>query len=105
MTVQSLTHYGIHFIVPLIVSLLFFKKKWKIAYVIMLSTFVIDLDHLLANPLFDPNRCSINFHPLHTYYAMILYMILAVLKPTRIFGVGLIIHIIADAVDCAFILS
>ena len=28
----------------------------------MLTTMLIDLDHLLANPVFDPDRCSINFH-------------------------------------------
>lgn len=102
---QNITHYGIHFILPLIVSLVFFRKKWKMAYVIMLLTFVIDLDHLLANPIFEPNRCSINFHPLHTYYAIGVYALLALLKPTRVLGIGLVIHIIADTADCAFILA
>lgn len=102
---QTITHYGIHFMLPLLVSLIFFREKWKMAYVIMLLTFAIDLDHLLANPVFDPNRCSINFHPLHTYYAIVVYAVLALLKPTRILGIGLVIHIIADAADCTFILT
>lgn len=101
---QNFTHYGIHFILPLLVALVFFKQHWKKAYIIMLLAFIIDLDHLLANPMFDPNRCSINFHPLHNYYAIVIYNVLALLKPTRIFGIGLVIHIIADTADCAFIL-
>ena len=101
---QSTVHYGIHFILPLIIAYSFFRKKWKAAYLIMLLGMLIDLDHLLANPVFDSNRCSINFHLLHSYYAIIVYTILALLKPTRLLGLGLLIHIMADAVDCSFML-
>ena len=97
---QPILHYGIHFGLPLIVALLFFKTKWKTAYLIMLCGILIDLDHLLAQPMFDPNRCSIDFHPLHSYYAIAVYLGLAIFKKTRILGIGLIIHIIADAIDC-----
>ncbi len=97
---QTIIHYSIHFLLPLIVALIVFKSNWKIAYIIMLCGLCIDLDHLLASPIFDSNRCSINFHPLHSYYAIGIYIILALLKPTRIIGIGLIIHIIADATDC-----
>ncbi len=98
---QSSLHYGIHFGLPLVVALLFFKSNWKMAYLIMMCGMLIDLDHLLSTPLFDPNRCSINFHPLHSYYAMIVYVALALFKKTRLIGLGLCIHIIADVVDCA----
>ncbi|HLV14943.1 MAG TPA: DUF6122 family protein [Xanthomarina sp.] len=97
---QSILHYGIHFLVPIAVALLFFKSHWKSAALIMLCGIFIDLDHLLANPMFDPNRCSINFHPLHSYYAIGLYILLLLPKKTRIIGLGLVIHIIADSVDC-----
>ncbi|WP_040251113.1 DUF6122 family protein [Psychroserpens mesophilus] len=97
---QTFVHYGIHFIGPLIVALLCFKKHWKFALIIMLSTMLIDLDHLLATPMFDPNRCSINFHPLHSYYAIGVYILLTFIKKTRILGIGCVIHIIADAADC-----
>ena len=97
---QPILHYGLHFGLPLIVALLFFKIKWKTAYLIMLCGILIDLDHLFAQPMFDPNRCSINFHPLHSYYAIAIYLGLAIFKKTRILGIGLIIHIIADVVDC-----
>lgn len=99
--VPSVLHYGIHFGLPLGVALLFFKSNWKMAYFLMILGMLIDLDHLLATPIFDPNRCSINFHPLHSYYAMVVYVVLAVFKKTRWIGLGLCIHIIADVVDCA----
>ena len=99
---QPIVHYGIHFIVPLLIALIFFKNSWKKAFLIMIATMLIDLDHLIASPIFDPGRCSINFHPLHSYYAIGLYIILAFIKKTRILGIGLCIHIIADWVDCLF---
>ena len=66
----------------------------------MVLGMLIDLDHLLATPIFAPNRCSINFHPLHTYYAIILYFALLIPKKTRLIGLGLVIHILADTTDC-----
>jgi len=39
----------------------------------MVATILVDLDHLLATPIFDPERCSIGFHPLHSIVAIILY--------------------------------
>lgn len=97
---QVVIHYGIHFIVPLLVALLFFKSIWVKAYLIMIACMLIDLDHLLASPIFDANRCSINFHPLHSYYAIGVYLLLVLFKKTRILGLGLAIHILADWVDC-----
>jgi len=74
-------------------------KTWAI----MLLTMVIDLDHLLAQPIFDANRCSINFHPLHTYYALGIYILLLVPKKTRIVAIGLCLHFLIDVVDCLLI--
>lgn len=99
---QTIAHYGCHVFIPLIVALVFYKSNWKIAFLIMFSGMLIDLDHLLANPVFDPNRCSINYHPLHSYYALVIYIILIIPKKTRLLGLGLVIHLIADAVDCSF---
>lgn len=97
---QSFIHYGIHFGLPLVIAFLFFRSNWKSTYLIMIATMLIDLDHLLATPLFDPGRCSINFHPLHTYYAMVVYVGFLFFKKSRILGIGLVIHMIADATDC-----
>ena len=98
--IQPIVHYGIHFLVTLIVAFLFFKSNCRTAFLIMIATMLIDLDHLLTNPIFDPNRCSINFHPLHSYISIGLYILLLFPKKTRILGLGLVIHIIADTVDC-----
>lgn len=97
---QTIIHYGIHLLLPLVVAIVFFRKQWKRAYLMMLCGLLIDLDHLLADPIFDPNRCSIGFHPLHTYWAIAVYVIMTLFKKTRLIGIGLVIHIIADQVDC-----
>ena len=66
----------------------------------MMLAMLIDLDHLLADPVFDPTRCSINFHPLHSYAAILVYIVLCIPKKTRLVGLGLLIHILADSADC-----
>jgi hypothetical protein len=93
-------HISLHLILPLVVVGLFFKKEWKIAYFIMLSTMLVDLDHLLANPIYDPNRCSIGFHPLHQPWFIAFYFILSFYPRTRFIGIGLVIHMVLDAIDC-----
>jgi hypothetical protein len=98
--IQAIIHYGIHFIGPLLVALLFYKTQWKKAYGLMLLGLLIDLDHVLATPIFEAGRCSINFHPLHSYYAIAVYVLLTLFKKTRLLGLGLCIHILADTVDC-----
>ncbi|PCJ98265.1 MAG: hypothetical protein COA50_01790 [Flavobacteriaceae bacterium] len=96
-------HYGIHFLVPIAVGFFFFKEHRTKAIIILLAGLLIDFDHLLADPIFDPNRCSINFHPLHSYTMIVVYILLLFFKKTRLFGLALIIHIIADYADCWFI--
>jgi len=66
----------------------------------MLATMLVDVDHLFANPIFHPGRCSINFHPLHTYWAMAVYVVLLFFKKTRIIAVGLLFHMLTDFIDC-----
>ncbi|KYG80815.1 hypothetical protein AWW67_08310 [Roseivirga seohaensis] len=98
---QSLIHYFLHFGFPLVIALVFFKKDWKKTYLILLATMLVDLDHLFANPIFDPGRCSINFHFLHTYYAMGFYVVLLFFKkPFRIISIGLLFHMLTDYSDC-----
>ena len=100
---RHLLHYGIHFLVPILIALAFFKdNRFKVA-LMLLAGIAIDIDHIWASPLFDPNRCSIGFHPLHSYLAIMAYGALPFFKPTRIVGLALIIHIIADMVDCLLI--
>lgn len=97
---QTITHYSLHFLAPGLIAYLFFREHWKKAWLIMLATMFIDVDHLLADPIFSPNRCSINFHPLHSYWAIVVYLILSYIKTTRIIGIGLLLHIITDTIDC-----
>ena len=66
----------------------------------MMLTMLVDLDHLLADPIYDPGRCSIGFHPLHKFVQIGLYLILSVLPKTRLIGIGLVIHMLLDAIDC-----
>ena len=68
----------------------------------MIATMLVDLDHLLAQPMYDPNRCSIGFHPLHTWPAILVYAGLTWPKKTRWIGVGLLIHMALDGLDCAW---
>ena len=96
-------HYGIHFIIPIAIGFLFFKQNRARVILILLAGIIIDIDHLLASPIFDPNRCSIDFHPLHSYWAIAIYFLFLFFKKTQIFGIALLIHIIADVVDCFFI--
>ena len=42
----------------------------------------------------------IGFHPLHTWPAIAVYAGLTVPKKTRWFGIGLLIHIVLDGMDC-----
>jgi hypothetical protein len=98
--IKFFVHYSLHFVVPLLFSYFFFREKWKTVYLIFLLSMFIDLDHLLANPIFDKNRCSINFHPLHSYMAIGFYLIGVFFKKTRILAIALLFHIITDWVDC-----
>ena len=97
---REVLHYGIHLLLPVIIGVLAYPGRRLKAVLILLSGLLIDLDHLLADPVFDPNRCSIGFHPLHSYLAIGIYAILLFSSRTRIFGIALLIHILADSVDC-----
>ena len=93
-------HIALHVIVPALISLLVFRRKWAIPFCIMMATMVVDLDHLWADPVYDPQRCSIGFHPLHGFIPIALYAGLCAFSKTRLIGVGLVIHMALDAIDC-----
>jgi hypothetical protein len=97
---MAILHILLHFAVPGTVAGLAFRDKWLTSWLIMMSAMIIDLDHLLANPIFDPNRCSIGFHPLHSTGALIIYPLLLLIPRLRLLGIGLLIHIGLDALDC-----
>lgn len=114
-----MVHIVLHFAVPVIVALFFYKKHWQQAALIMVLTMLVDLDHLLAEPIYDPERCSIGFHPLHTLPAIGIYAVLFALpllpvlnseeskiRPVanklHLIGLGLLIHMALDWFDCIF---
>ncbi len=101
--VRNSLHYGLHYVVPGLIAYWFYRSQWKRVWLLLILTMLIDLDHLLATPIFDPNRCSINFHPLHTYAASGVYIILILFKKSRIIGIGLLLHILTDALDCLWL--
>jgi hypothetical protein len=97
---MAVLHLVLHVAVPGAVALLFFRSQWRRAWLIMVATMLVDLDHLLADPIYDPGRCSIGFHPLHTLPAILIYVGLTVPRKTRLVGLGLVIHMALDALDC-----
>jgi hypothetical protein len=110
-------HIALHFIIPPLVALAFYRNRWLNATLIMIATIIVDADHLLADPIYDPNRCSISFHPLHTIPAIVTYAALFTLplivgwktpgqglhpiaRVMHLIGLGLLIHMTLDWVDC-----
>jgi hypothetical protein len=99
-SVHASIHLLLHGLVPLAVAWLLYRTSWLHAWLIMVSTMIVDLDHLFAMPLYDPNRCSIGFHPLHTYPAIAVYGLLLLPARSRLIAIGLLIHMVLDQIDC-----
>lgn len=93
-------HLVLHFIVPAIIVGIFFPKKWRIAYLVMIATMLVDIDHLLATPIYDAMRCSIGFHPLHGPIPILIYALFCFISKLRYIGIGLTIHMVLDSIDC-----
>jgi len=93
-------HLALHFLVPAVLTILFFRKNWKLAYFSMMAAMLVDIDHLLATPIYDPSRCSIGFHPLHEIWFIALYAVLCFFPKSRLIGIGLVVHMVLDTIDC-----
>lgn len=100
MSVHAVLHLILHIAVPLAAALLFYRPAWPRAWLIMVGTMIVDVDHLLATPLYDPDRCSIGFHPLHTWPAILVYALLLLPARSRLIAIGLLIHMGLDQTDC-----
>jgi hypothetical protein len=98
--ITFLIHYSLHFLAPLGIAYIYNSKQWKNAYLVLLGTMLVDLDHLIASPIFDPGRCSIGFHPLHSYYAILIYFFLLFPRRSRLVAIGLLFHMFTDGLDC-----
>ncbi|MCH6573474.1 MAG: hypothetical protein IH809_07510 [Proteobacteria bacterium] len=99
-TASGLIHLVLHAAIPGGIAWLFFRKNWLKAWLIMLATMLVDLDHLLASPVYDPARCSMGFHPLHQWPAILVYALIVLVRPLRLLGIGLLIHMLLDGLDC-----
>jgi hypothetical protein len=102
MDARAVIHLLLHALVPLAIALAFHRERWMRAWLWMLAGWLIDVDHLLADPIYVPDRCSIGFHPLHTAPAALAYVALLLPKRTRLLAIGLLVHLGLDAVDCAW---
>jgi len=93
-------HIAIHLLVPALVAIWVFPENKYRVFLILASTMLVDLDHLLASPIYDPSRCSIGFHPLHGYIAIGGYGLMLLHKKSRLVGLGLMIHMLLDVSEC-----
>ena len=66
----------------------------------MTGTILVDLDHLMATPIFDPERCSVGYHTLHSYTAIFIYFLMLFPPKSRIVAIGLLLHMYTDLQDC-----
>lgn len=100
---RNLVHYFLHFIIIGAIAWWHDPKHWKRNWLILLSTMLVDVDHLFADPIFHPNRCSIGFHYLHSEYIIPFYFLGAAFikhKVVRLIFIGLAFHMITDSIDC-----
>jgi hypothetical protein len=86
--------------VPVLIAVMFFRPAWKASFLIMIAAMVVDLDHLWASPVYDAMRCSIGFHPLHGLLPILFYGVLCFVPKLRVLGIGLVIHMSLDSLDC-----
>lgn len=105
---QPLVHYFLHFIAIGAIAWWYDKKNWKKNWLILLGTMAVDLDHIFADPLFDPMRCGIGYHPLHSGWAILVYLtglIFVKNKILRLIFIGLLFHMLTDFIDCLWMFS
>ena len=95
-------HLVLHVLVPAAVAAVFFRERFLRSWLLLVSTMLVDIDHLLSDPVYDPGRCSLGFHPLHTAPAIAAYAVATFWPKLRIIALGLIIHMFLDGVDCVW---
>ena len=100
---QQLIHYSLHFVAIGGIAYLYDRQNWLKYWLILAATMLVDLDHLLATPIFDPDRCGIGFHPLHSEIAITAYVLGMIFIKNKIFRlicIGLFFHMFTDFIDC-----
>ncbi len=122
---RPIVHMLLHLVVPGVVARWLYADYWRHVWVVMLLTMAVDLDHLFAEPVYAPGRCSVGFHPLHSYWAIGAYVFMtlvpmvqrlvfpkykhpqemfllpmSLIPLTGVVGLGLLIHMVLDGLDC-----
>ena len=97
---RAIVHMILHFLVPFMVAKTAWKENWSFPFIIMVLTIAVDFDHLLADPIFDPNRCGLGFHPLHSWPAIAVYLVAIFSPRLRIVTLGLLIHM--ELIVCGY---
>ena len=98
---QSQFHLASHILIPISISYLINpEKKWNSTALTYLYANLVDLDHIISNPIYNSKRCSINFHPLHSDWAILAYSVIAIPNRSKDIGTGLLIHMGLDYIDC-----
>jgi hypothetical protein len=100
MSLRAILHLAGHVALPALAARLLFPGAFRRAWLLMLLANLVDLDHLVQDQVYDPNRCSIGMHPLHTAPAIAGYALLLLPARGRMLGVGLLLHMAWDQVDC-----
>ncbi|MFZ0489037.1 MAG: DUF6122 family protein [Salegentibacter sp.] len=105
---QPALHYFLHLIAIGGIAYIYDRKHWKRNWLILLATMLVDVDHLFATPIFDPHRCGIGFHPLHSEIAIALYffgILLSRRSVLQLIFIGLFFHMLTDFIDCMWTFS
>ena len=100
---QTLVHYFLHLIFIGAIAYWYDRNNWKKYWLVLLATMLVDVDHLVADPIFMPGRCSIGFHILHSEFIIPFYFIGAIFLKRGLFKlimIGLAFHMITDFIDC-----
>ncbi len=97
-------HLLLHVLVPGVFARLCWPGRWKMAWLVMMAGMLIDLDHLFADTLYDPLRCSLTAHPLHGSIPALVYLLLLWPRKTRVLACGLLLHLALDGSDCLMML-
>lgn len=112
----AMLHIAFHFVVPALVAAAIDRDRWLSIWLVLVAAMLVDVDHLLADPVYDPDRCSIGFHPLHTTPAIVAYAAMFVgpvlarrmdalredgaVRLVTLVGLGLLLHMALDGIDC-----